>query len=75
MGSTGWNCHLFTTKINEESSKTATERISQMEDLISVHEISYDGHDTDIVATVSDAMSNTREIAMATPIDFLFIQT
>ena len=44
-----------------------------MEDLISVHEISYEGRDTDIVATISDALSNTQGITMATSIDFLFI--
>jgi predicted O-methyltransferase YrrM len=46
-----------------------------MEDLISVHEISYDGHDTDIVVTVGDALArcSSPNIHQATSIDFLFI--
>jgi len=75
--SNGLDCHLFTTEINREYAEIATEmiRLSRMEDLISVHEISYDGHDTDIVITIGDALarSSYRNIHKATSIDFLFI--
>lgn len=70
------DCHLITTEINEEYAQIATEIIllSQMQDLISVHEISYNGHDTDIVATVSDAIMRSRNsLNKAATIDFLFI--
>jgi len=70
------DCHLITTEINEEYVQIATEIIllSQMQDLISVHEISYNGHDTDIVATVSDAIMRSRNsLNKAATIDFLFI--
>ena len=71
------DCHLFTTEINGEYAEIATEmiRLSRMEDLISVHEVSYDGHDTDIVVTVADALarSSSRNINEAASIDFLFI--
>jgi catechol O-methyltransferase len=70
------DCHLITTEINEEYVNIASEMIllSQMQDLISVHEISYNGHDTDIVATVSDAiMRLSNSLKKAGKIDFLFI--
>lgn len=75
--SNGLDCHLFTTEINVEYAEIAKEmiRLSRMEDLISVHEISYDGHGTDIVVTIGDALarSSSRNIHKATSIDFLFI--
>mmetsp|Transcript_28725 Transcript_28725/g.61248 ORF Transcript_28725/g.61248 Transcript_28725/m.61248 type:complete len:308 (+) Transcript_28725:142-1065(+) len=71
------NCHLFTTEIHPEYAEIATEMIqlSGMEDLISVHQISYNGHDTDLVSVVGDAMkkSNPQNSSQATKIDFLFI--
>lgn len=48
------DCHLFTTEINRSYAEIATEMIqlSGMEDFVSVHQISYDGHDTNIVDIV-----------------------
>ncbi|KAL7426553.1 hypothetical protein ACHAXH_000373, partial [Discostella pseudostelligera] len=45
------DCHLFTTKIVLGYAKIAKEVIqfSGMEDIISLHEISYNSQDTDIV--------------------------
>jgi catechol O-methyltransferase len=75
--SDGLDCHLFTAEINGEYAEIATEmiRLSRMEDLISVHAISYDGHDTDIVVAIGDALarSSSRDIDEAASIDFLFI--
>ncbi|KAL3775364.1 hypothetical protein ACHAW5_006506 [Stephanodiscus triporus] len=78
----GMDCRLFTAEINVEYAKIASEiiRLGRMEDLISVHEVGYDGRDTDVVSAVADAMSNdvprcdVDTTAATTPtIDFLFI--
>mmetsp|Transcript_16518 Transcript_16518/g.39544 ORF Transcript_16518/g.39544 Transcript_16518/m.39544 type:complete len:301 (-) Transcript_16518:280-1182(-) len=66
-------CHLFTTEINREYAEIASEliKMSSMEDDVSVHQISYDGHDTDLVQVVDDALR--RNYQQGTKIDFLFI--
>jgi len=53
------DCHLFTTEIDQGYAKIAKEiiQLSGMEDVISLHEISYNGRDTDIVETVADAVT------------------
>lgn len=55
---TTMECHLFTTEINQEYIKIATEMIvlSGMEDVISLHEICYNGQYTNVVETVADAI-------------------
>ena len=73
-------CHLYTTEINRAYAEVATDMIqlSGMSDLVSVHAISYDGHETDVANVVSEALNNgtqtnggdNRETAM---IDFLLI--
>ena len=80
------DCHLFTTEIDQEYAKIATKiiQLSDMEDVITVHEIGYNGRDTDIVETIADAIigrkdsirSNQSEescLHHPTMIDFLFI--
>lgn len=72
------NCHMFTTEINREYAEIASEiiRLSGMEDLISVLQISYDGHGTDIVSVVGDSLKNrdnSKHYHQTTMIDFLFI--
>ena len=75
------DCHLFTAEINPAFAKIAAEIIqtSGMDDLISVHEISYNGQTTDIVETVADAITKKKVCdgqCNKTPlpmIDFLFI--
>jgi len=76
----GMDCRLFTAEINGEYAKIAAEiiRLGRMEDLISVHEVGYDGRDTDVVSAVADAMSNdiprnSIDVATTPTIDFLFI--
>ena len=73
------NCHLFTTEINRSYAEIATEiiQLSGLSDMISVHQISYDGFDTDMVNVVRGALeeyNQSQNNHQATPnIDFLFI--
>jgi catechol O-methyltransferase len=80
------DCHLITTEIDQGYAKIAKEiiQLSGMEDIISLHEISYNGQDTDIVETVVDAIlgenktrsnyDNEQALSNIPPmIDFLFI--
>lgn len=72
------NCHLYTTEINRQYAEIATGiiQLAGMGDAVSVHEISFDGHDTNVVSVVSDALrskSNSQINDQAPVIDFLFI--
>lgn len=72
------NSHLFTVEINPEYAKVAAEmaRLSGLDGKITVHEISYNGHDTDVDTVVQDALIqfNSKEQGADSPkIDFLFI--
>jgi len=69
-------CHLITTEINREYAEIATEMITLcgMDDFITVTQISYDGHDTDLVRSVRESLKTTiGEDAKQQQIDFLFI--
>ncbi len=80
------DCHLFTTEIDQEYAKIANAiiQLSGMDDVISLHEISYNGRDTDTVETIADAIigkknniaaNNRKQAPPRHPpmIDFLFI--
>lgn len=73
--STSLNCHWYTAEIERSYAAIAKEMIqlSGMDDVVSVHQITFDGHDTNIVEVISDALK-TKECAEVKPkIDFLFI--
>jgi catechol O-methyltransferase len=72
------DCHLFTLEINRECIDIAKEmvQLSGLQDKISVHQITYDGNDTDIVSVVSNALENDNirsNQEATTCVDFLFI--
>ena len=68
---TSMKCHLLSAEINRQYAEVSTKmvRLSGMEDVISVLQISYDGHDTDLVRVVGDALKK----CPAKTVDFLFI--
>ncbi|KAL7544467.1 hypothetical protein ACHAWF_007847 [Thalassiosira exigua] len=73
-------CHLFTTEISREYAEIAIEmvRLSSLEDLITVHQVSYyDGQeDTDVVKVIDEALKEDQCVQNEneqTTIDFLFI--
>lgn len=73
--STSLNCHWYTAEIERSYAEIAKEMIqlSGMDDVVSVHQITFNGHDTDVVEMISDAIKS-KECAEAKPvIDFLFI--
>ena len=71
--------HLFSMEINREYAEIAKEmiKLSGLECMISVHQISYNGHDTDVVDVIQDAMKTNFSLKgtsdCKTAIDFLFI--
>ncbi len=72
---TSLNCHWYTAEIERSYAAIAKEMIqlSGMDDVVSVHQITFDGHDTNVVEVISDALK-TEERAEGKPkIDFLFI--
>ena len=73
--SSSLNCHWYTAEIERSYAAIAKEmiRLSGMDDVVSVHQITFNGHDTNVVEVISDALKS-KECAAATPIiDFLFI--
>ena len=70
------NCHLFTTEIHREYYEIATEMIQLtncMDGMISVHQTSFDGHDTDMVDVIRSAIEEQHNPQQQPKIDFLFI--
>ncbi|KAL9187701.1 hypothetical protein ACHAXT_006079 [Thalassiosira profunda] len=69
--STTMKCHLLSAEINRQYAEVSMEmvRLSCMEDVISVLQISYDGHETDLVRVVGDALKK----CPASTVNFLFI--
>lgn len=73
--STSLNCHWYTAEIERSYAAIAKEiiQISGMDDVVSVHQITFNGHDTNVVEVISDALTSD-ECAEAKPmIDLLFI--
>mmetsp|Transcript_20237 Transcript_20237/g.28917 ORF Transcript_20237/g.28917 Transcript_20237/m.28917 type:complete len:285 (+) Transcript_20237:81-935(+) len=73
--STSLNCHWYTAEIERSYASIAKEmvQLSGMDDVVSVHQITFDGHDTNVVEVISDALK-TEDCAEGKPkIDFLFI--
>ena len=71
------NCHLFTTEIHREYFEIATEMIqltNGMDGMISVHQTTFDGHDTDMVNVIRSAIEEQHNHSpQQLKIDFLFI--
>lgn len=65
--------HLYTMEISREYAEIASKMIhlSGMEDLISVHQISYDGHDTNVRGVITELLREGD--GSKKKIDFLFI--
>lgn len=71
---TSFNCHLFTTEIHREYYEIATEMIqltNGMDGIMSVHQTSFDGHDTDMVDVIRSAIEEHNHSPQQ--LDFLFI--
>jgi catechol O-methyltransferase len=73
--STSLKCHWYTVEIERAYAAIAKEMIqlSGMDDVISVHQITFDGHDTNIVDVIRDALKSTEHAEARPMIDFLFI--
>lgn len=72
------DCHLHTAEIDRGYVEIASEMIgmSGLEDLVSVLQISYDGHDTDVVSVVGKSLrggDDSKRGDRTAAIDFLFI--
>ena len=74
---TSFNCHLFTTEIHREYYEIATEMIqltNGMDGMISVHQTTFDGHDTDMVNVIRSAIEERNHSPQSkVELDFLFI--
>ena len=73
--STSLNCHWYTTEIERSYATIAREMIQlgKMDDIVSVHQITFDGHDTNVVEVVRDALKGDDSARVQPMIDFLFI--
>lgn len=74
--SASMNCHWYTAEIEREYFTIAKEMIKMagMDDVVSVHQISFDGHETNVVEVISNALKNKEHAETTKPvIDFLFI--
>ena len=74
-GSTSLHCHWYTAEIERSYAAIAKEviQISGMDDVVSVHQITYDGHETNVVEVIGDALKSEDRAETKPMIDFLFI--
>eukprot|EP00985_Skeletonema_marinoi_P008836 scaffold4036_cov94-Skeletonema_marinoi.AAC.5 len=75
QASTSLNCHWYTAEIERSYAAIAKDMIqlSGMDDLVSVHQITFNGHDTNVVEVISDALKSEERAEVKPMIDFLFI--
>lgn len=73
--SSSLNCHWHTVEIERTYTAIAKEIIqrSGMGDVVSVHQITFDGHDTNVVEVIKDALKSKELSETKQMIDFLFI--
>lgn len=69
------DCHWYTAEIEREYFTIAKEliKMAKMDDVVSVHQISFDGHETNVVEVISNALKKKDAETTKPVIDFLFI--